>query len=315
MKNKTLLSLFLTLTMGLFVFNSCTSKDEASQGDEKASVSFEFDGNTLVSNTKGIPSDGEVVPDPLACVKNDVPMKVQIVVKNNTSLAETTIDMPVTTFNNKYKTNPYELPAGSYTVMSVIVYNANTPAQIIYSGVKSPSDLALFVPQGFLMEEQTFTVEKWTKPVVPVYVLCVKDYNATDFGMPKFEINRIEVSCFDVFFNVCDQYKEHFVGAGRISVLSADGSQVIYSDTFASGDIATICFANNLEIQDKDESYQIKVEFDSPYEAYSFTQVITVTDLLKFQQWTGWSSTMNAVHVILCDPQARDKALFYGYPK
>ena len=313
MKKKALWSLFLTLTMGLFVFNSCTSKDDVPQENEMASVSFEFDANILVSKSKAVDPGTVPVSNPTECADLNIPKSVQIVVKNNSGVA-TTINMPLALFNGKYKTNPYELPAGTYTVMSAIVYNTAIPSQIIYSGVKSPSTFAPFIPNGYLMESQTFTVLKYTKPTIPVYVLCVKDHNATDFGMPKFEVNRIEVTCFDLFFNVCDEYKEHFVGAGTIKVWTDVNGQpgaVLYSDTFGDGDIATVCFANNIEISnDASEKYIIQVVFTN-YPAYNFTQPLTVAQLLQFKQWTNWVSTMNAVHVELCDPRGT-KGIFFG---
>ncbi|MGL5787830.1 MAG: hypothetical protein ACRCX4_13595 [Bacteroidales bacterium] len=296
----------LLLLLGAFTFYSCSSKDDVPQGEDKTTVSFEFESNTLVE------SKANTNTDPVLCVESNVPMNMQIVVKNVATNIETTFSVPVSQLNGKYKTDPYELPAGAYKVMSVLVYNSSAPAHIIYAGVKTGAPFAMFVPAGYLMEEQEFALLKFTKPTVGLYVLCVKENNAADFGMPKFEISPIEVICFDLFFNVCDEFKEHFVGAGTISVLSAISDQVLYSDTFAEGNIGTICFANNLELPDRNELYKIKVDFNSPYQAYSFMQEITVEQLMYFQQWTNWDVSMNAVHVVLCDPQSTEKRIYEG---
>lgn len=307
------------LLMGTFVFYSCSSKDDVpAVDDEKSYVTFEFDANTLVSQTKAV--TGNEIPNPTTtlCLENKTPMSVQIVVKNSAGALTTIGPVTVSDFNGKLKTDPYELPAGTYTVMSVIVYNTSIPTQIIYSGVLEGAPFAKFVPNGYFMEKQTFEVLKYTKPTVSLYVLCAKSYTATEFGMPKFELNRIEVTCFDLFFNVCDQYSEHFVGEGTIKVWSNVNNQpgaTLYSDQFGEGNIATICFADNKEIQDLNESYFIQVIFNAPYAAYSFIQKISVVDLLKFKTWGNFDTSMNAVHVVLCDPKADPKVLFPGYQR
>lgn len=308
------------LLMGTFVFYSCSSKDDVpAVDDEKSYVTFEFDANTLVSQTKAV--TGNEIPNPTTtlCLENKTPMSVQIVVKNSAGALTTIGPVTVSDFNGKLKTDPYELPAGTYTVMSVIVYNTSNPSQIIYSGVLEGAPFAKFVPNGYFMEKQTFEVLKYTKPTVSLYVLCAKSYTATEFGMPKFELNRIEVTCFDLFFNVCDKYSEHFVGEGTIKVwdkLPNNGGKVLYSDEFGNGNIATICFSDNIEIKENaSETYQIQVIFNAPYAAYSFIQQISVEDLLKFKTWGNFDTSMNAVHVILCDPNANPKVLFPGYQR
>lgn len=305
------------LLMGTFMFYSCSSKDDGPAIEDNTSlVSFEFDANTLVSNTKAI--SGSETPDPTTtlCVDGSIPLTVLIKLKGPSGdlvLPE----LSVKSFNGILKTDPYELPSGDYTVMSVTVFNTSNPSQVIYSGVLDGAPFAKFVPDGYLMEKQSFKLLKYTKPTVKLYVLCARNYTATDFGMPKFELNRIEVTCFDLFFNVCDEYSEHFVGEGTINVwdkLPSNGGKVLYTDEFGSGNIATICFADNMENKnDASETYQIQVEFKAPYSAYSFIQQISVEDLLKFKIWSNFDNSMNAVHVVLCDPKANPKVLFPGY--
>ncbi|MGL4332695.1 MAG: hypothetical protein ACRCZQ_02725 [Bacteroidales bacterium] len=324
MKKKSLLSLFLALTMGLFLFNSCTSKDEAPQAEEMASLSFELDAGTIMPQTKAV-GDSVKLPGYDLCVSPNVPMKVLV----KLSGIATPLDLDVKLFGSVYKTDPYELEAKNYTVEYVTVYNPSNPSQVYYSGVMPGASFAPFIPAGYLMTQQQFTLLKYTKPTIKLYVLCAKGFKATDFGMPKFEINRLEVTCFDLFFNVCSETGEHFVGAGTIKVWSNVNDQpgaVLYSDTFnggtivngnptTAGDIATLCFANNLEIPDLNESYFVQIIFDAPYAGYNVLQKVTVADLIKFKQWKNWDPTMNAVHVTLCDPRANPKLFFIGYPE
>ncbi|MGL5732408.1 MAG: hypothetical protein ACRCX5_14970, partial [Bacteroidales bacterium] len=306
----------LTLLCGTFFFYSCSTKDDVpSVTDETASVTFEFDANTIASDTKGaLPSDPVAVPGVTLCNIDNVPMSVDIKLTGPNGVVNITAEQ-VKVFGDKLKTDPYELPAGEYTVNAVTVYNASTSA-VIYSGVKSPSTFSPFVPDGYFMDKQKFTLAKYTKPTVPFYVLCARDYNATDFGMPKFELNRIEVTCFDMFFNVCDKNGEHMVGVGTIKVYDKQNGTLLYSDAFdggtldsngnptTEGNIATLCFADDLTKDNATESYYIVVNFTNPNmlnSQHTFAGEATVADLLKFKNSPNWSVSMNALHLIVCD--------------
>lgn len=306
----------LTFVCSTFFFYACSTKDDVPQTtDETASVTFEFDANTIASETKGnLPTDPVAVPGITLCNTNNVPLSVDIKLTGPTGVVNI-IGEAVKEFNGKYKTNPYELPAGTYTVNAVTVYNAPT-STVIYSGVKTPSTFAAFVPAGYFMDQQTFTLAKYTKPTVPFYVLCARDYNATDFGMPKFELNRIEVTCFDMFFNVCDKNGEHMVGVGTIKVYDEENGTLLYQDAFdggvldddgnptSEGNIATLCFADDLTKDNATESYYIVVNFTNPDMLNSqntFAGEATVEDLLKFKDSPNWSVSMNALHLIICD--------------
>lgn len=302
--------------MGTFMFYSCSSKDDGPAVDEEKSyVTFEFDANTLISQTKAVTGDETPNPTTTLCVDGSIPLSVLI--KLNGPGGEIVLpELSVKSFNAILKTDPYELPSGTYTVMSVTVFNTSNPSQVIYSGVLEGAPFAKFVPDGYFMEKQTFEVLKYTKPTVSLYVLCAKNYTATEFGMPKFELNRIEVTCFDLFFNVCDKYSEHFVGEGTINVWSNVNNEpgaILYSDEFGNGNIATICFADNQEIGDLNESYFIQVKFNAPYNNFDVLQKITVADLLNFKAWSYFDTSMNAVHVVLCDPDG-PKVVFPGTP-
>lgn len=309
----------LTLLLTSFVFYSCSTKEDAPQSEETNPVTFEFDANMVVSKTAPADPGYVAVPGYELCKTPNVPMKVSI------KLAEVAdpIILDVKSFDGVYKTDPYELPANkTYTVSSVIVYNSVIPSQVIYSGVVSPSLLSTFVPgptsgpTSYFMGQQQFTVLPYTKPTVKLYVLCTKDYNATDFGMPKFEINRIEVTCFDLFFNVCTRTREHVVGQGTIEVYDQQGGKLLYSDDFnggavdqhgnptSAGNLATICFGDDLTKDNATESYYIKVIFTNPdmlNPNHIFSGVATVEDLLKFKQSPRWDVSMNALHLLVCD--------------
>ncbi|MGL5787829.1 MAG: hypothetical protein ACRCX4_13590 [Bacteroidales bacterium] len=305
----------LTLLVGTFMFYSCSTKEDAPQTEEMTSVSFELNANTISSGTKGeLPENPEVLPDPALCNEDNVPLSVDLKLTGPLGSVDIT-GLEVKEFNGKYKTDPYELPAGTYTVNAVTVYNSSS-STVIYSGVKSPSKFSPFVPAGYFMDQQQFTLLKYTKPVVAFYVLCAKNYNASDFGMPKFELNRMEVTCFDIFFNVCDKNGEHVVGTGSIKVYDREEGTLLYSDTFdggtldannnptSEGNIATLCFANDLTKDNASESYYIVVKFTNPNMLNTqsvFSGTATVEDLLKFKDSPRWDASMNALHLIVCD--------------
>lgn len=313
---KNILASLLTLVCGTFFFYSCSTKDDVPQvTDETASVTFEFDANTIASGTKGIlPTDPVPVPGITLCNTENVPLSVDIKLTGPKGVVSILAEQ-VKEFAGVYKTDPYELPAGEYTVNAVTVYNAST-STVIYSGVKSPSTFSPFVPDGYFMDEQKFTLLKYTKPTIPFYVLCAKDYNATDFGMPKFELNRVEVTCFDMFFNVCDKNGEHMVGVGTVKVYDKLNGTLLYSDSFdggvldndgnptTEGNIATLCFADDLTKDNATEKYYIVINFTNPdmlNSQHTFAGEASVEDLLKFKDSPSWNVSMNALHLIVCD--------------
>ncbi|MGL4332692.1 MAG: hypothetical protein ACRCZQ_02710 [Bacteroidales bacterium] len=315
MKNKLFPSLFLILLLGVFSF-SCTTRDEAAQSDETGSISFEFDANTLISQTKAV-GDSVPVNDYTLCKSTNDPLQVSI----ELSGVADPIVLDVKVFGGIYKTDPYELPAGTYTVNKVTVFSGS---QVYYSGVYPGGLLSKFVPVpatgSYLMGQQQFTLLKWTKPTIKLYVLCAKGFNATDFGMPKFEINRIEVTCFDIFVNVCDLNNEHIVGEGTVYLIPfgtplvgsvPDYSKALYKDNFnggtivngqptTEGDIATLCFPDNLQIPDNQEKYDLVFVINNSTGQKIFTQTVTVENLKKFKESDLWDPSMNAIHVEYC---------------
>ncbi|MGL4994091.1 MAG: hypothetical protein ACRC6R_08245 [Bacteroidales bacterium] len=297
-----LFSSFLFVAFVGSLATSCSSKDEIDNPTSKQEVVFQLDAKTVMDTKAAIEGYAE-------CLTDNSPMQVAIEL---TGPESKTINEFVSLYGDNYKTAPVLLKSGEYTVQSVTVYNGGN---VIYSGVSGISnplpEFATFIPSEYLMGVQKFTVNDYTKPTVPLYVLCAKGEPASKFGMPKFQINRIEVNCFDLFFNVCDpeQGNEHIVGSGIIQLWKEDGSVKLYEDSFGSENIATLCFADDLTITDNTtEKYLLVVRLNppAPLAAQTTIAVVSVDQLLRFKEvvatenTSGWDAEMNAVHVIVC---------------
>jgi len=283
---------FSAIALAIFAFNACSSKESPVDTGSGQEVTFQLDAKTIMETKAAVEGYTE-------CNSENVPMQVAIVLSGTENKV---IDQAVNLYGDNYKTAPVLLKSGDYTVESVTVYNGTT---VIYSGVKAPAEFATFIPTGYLMGEQKFTVTDYTKPTVPLYVLCAKGEPANKFGMPKFQINRVEVTCFDLFFNVCDPTRdnEHEVGEGTISVYDEKGGSLLYSDDFASGNIATLCFADDLTKENVEESYYIEVVLTNDFLAVNPTIIsgtATVEELLRYKEASNWNDDMNAIHVEYC---------------
>ncbi|MGL4994089.1 MAG: hypothetical protein ACRC6R_08235 [Bacteroidales bacterium] len=284
---------FGVIAFAIFAFNACSSKDSTEVPSSGQEVTFQLDAKTVMETKAAIAGYTE-------CNDTNIPLQVSIVLSGTEDVVIS--DEPVNLFGDNYKTAPILLKSGEYTVESVTVYNGTT---VIYSGVKAPAEFATFIPDGYLMGEQKFTVTDYTKPTVPLYVLCAKGEPANKFGMPKFQINRIEVNCFDLFFNVCDPTKgnEHEVGTGMISVYDKVDGNLLYSDEFGEGNIATLCFANDLTKLDAEEVYYIEVVLNNSFlvgTPVTLSGNATVEQLLKYKEASNWDEDMNAIHVQYC---------------
>lgn len=285
----------LTLLLGIFFFYSCTTKDDVPQVDENLSeVTFEFDAQKVFDSKAT-----EFTKDYYTCV-GDLTGKLEVLIDLN---GKTKLPDPIAVEllpNGKLKTAPQFLLSGDYTVNSVIVTLGGVP---IYAGVMPGANFATFIPNtNELMTNKTFTVTNYTKPTINLWVLCAKGENATNFGMPKFELNMVDVTCFDLFFNVCDENGEHQVGEGTIEVYSADGQTKYFTDEFGEGNIGTICFPDYRDISDNDaEKYMIKVTVDNTKSGKQvYTNVVSVNQLKNFKNEGHWNPAMNAIHVVIC---------------
>jgi len=294
-----LIQLALFSILSLF-FYSCNS-DETHQRDVRGQdVVFEFDANQIL-NTRAGDQDTECSPARNTLFMAEISLITPIGRSVRTGL--------VTISGGSLKSAPFFMEIGEYIVDNVTLFDGMIQ-RVAYSGVRPGGEYAKFIPphpeegNSYLMGEQTFSVNMYTKPNVSTYLLCANGEQASNFGMPKFEINSVEVGCFDIFFNVCDPNldNEHFVGSGVITLYDKEGDNrvAIMSDTFGEGDIATLCFVDNLTLYDDDESFYVEVVFDNDFLRQAqrvHGETLSVAQLKAFKsQEGGWNSEMNCVH-------------------
>lgn len=79
-------------------------------------------------------------------------------------------NMPLVVNSLSLKTEPIFLPSGSYTLTAARVTNETTT---LYRGVSLDEALHPFIPVGHRMGEQSFTLNSYTKPTLPLYLLCI----------------------------------------------------------------------------------------------------------------------------------------------
>lgn len=213
--------------------------------------------------------------------------------------------------NDKLKSDPIYLPVGTYTLLDARIYK---DGPVLYQAVMPESEFATFVPVQYHLGT-SFVVSSFTKPTVSTFLLCTKNHTAKEFGMPKFETQRVETYCFDLFVNVCDPAlnDEHFVGNGSVKVYSQEGGNLLWEDEdgFGDGKIATICFADYID--DPNEAYYIEIVLNNSFlgKPVKYAGTVPVSELLKFKALSGWDSSMNALHVELCP--GKDKCFFGQY--
>lgn len=312
--------LFFALLLGAFFYTGCSTNEQPVNPDSSNAVTFQFDAKK-VFDTKALTAIEGYQQCMGDIAINTMAVDITLVGPETKTLT----NVPVKLFGDNLKTDPIELKSGTYTVTNVIVYSGSTP---IYAGViddQNPATelplFASFIPSTELMGNKKFTLDNYTKPTITLFVLCAQKEPATNFGMPKFELNRIEVTCFDIFVNVCDQYGEHVVGEGTVYLMPhnansntamPDFSKALYQDDFnggtivngqptTAGDIATLCFPNNMEIADNEEVYDLVFYIKNALDQQIFTQTVTVENLLKFKESDLWDESMNAIHVEYCD--------------
>lgn len=211
--------------------------------------------------------------------------------------------------DGSYVTDPVTVDAGkTYTIKTLTITDDTNLSQVYFSGVDAGANFAPYVSQTL---PQTFTAAAFTKPLIDVWVLCARGFEPEKFGKPKFDINRVEVSCVPIFIDVCDRYGEDFVAEGTISLQKKDkatepapaeftGGKV--TDNLASGVISYLCFADDLDKADSTEWFLITVTYKDPNGAGNLTrtEVVSLDQLKKYKESPSWNGTYKFLDVLIC---------------
>lgn len=309
---KPILGSLLFLLSGLLAI-SCSNDSPSNQEQQSEEVTFEFDLNQVVDTKASVEPIEEA-----ACGGDELAEFAQtpysFVIKTHHVESGTEHELKGTlgTFNGKLKSDPIHLPTGTHKLLDAKVHKGGP---VLYQAVMPESKFAAFVPSQYHLGT-SFTVMSHTKPTVSTFMLCTTGHSSEEFGMPKFELQRVETYCFDLFVNVCDpsMNNEHFVGKGSIKVYSKEGGNLLWEDVdgFEDGKIGTICFADYLD--NPSESYYIEISLNNNFlnpKPQIYAGTVPVSELLKFKLVSQWSSSMNALHVQLCP--GKDTCFFGSY--
>lgn len=295
----------LFLLIGLAT-TSCSSDEGQSKTTDGNEVTFEFSANELLeSRAVTTQEDGRCSTTRSTLLMAEISFI--------TPSGQMTRSGAVALSGTSLKSAPIFMNSGTYTIDNVTLFDGLT-REVIYAGVRAGAPYAQFLPphpepgNSYLMGEETFTVTNYTKPTISTYLLCTNGEQASNFGMPKFQVNSVDVTCFEIFFNLCNPAlnNEHFVGEGTIAIYDKAGVDrtELMSDSFGEGDIATLCFADNLTLPDNEESYYIEVIFTNsflPLGERTHGRWVSVMELNDFKNPTGgWDEAMNCVHRIYC---------------
>ncbi|MGL4292032.1 MAG: hypothetical protein ACRCSQ_00395 [Bacteroidales bacterium] len=161
-----------------------------------------------------------------------------------------------------------------------------------------------FIPAGETLTKQ-FEVKKFEKPNIPVWVLCAYKQDPSEFGMSVFALQKKEVHRLPIFINLCDEYGDHTVAEGKLKIYDKTGTHKLFETKFASGMIDYLTFADDLDIDDKDEIYTLV--FDVPGRTDLNSYQVSVKDLKdyfieKTKETQLWNDQFNFIHID-CDSQ------------
>ncbi|MGL4332693.1 MAG: hypothetical protein ACRCZQ_02715 [Bacteroidales bacterium] len=299
------------LSIGVFfLLSGCSADSSSGQTEQTEPVVLEFSLNQISESKSDVTSLFAQCGTDLD-LDQRLPYSFVIRVLQKERNIEKEIKGVLGKFDDKLKSDPVFLPVGTYTLLDAKIMKSGP---VLYQAVMPGSELSPFVPVGSLLGN-TFSVLSFTKPTISTYMVCTTNYVAAQFGMPKFETQRVESYCFDLFVNVCNPAldNEHFVGKGTVKVYSKEGGNLLWEDKdgFDEGKIATICFADYLD--DPNDSYYIEVIVNNSFlsQPIKYAGVVPVAELLKFRSLPQWDVSMNALHIQLC-PE-KDNCFFGKY--
>lgn len=307
MKKRLINSVFgiMALCFG-FLFSCTNDTSDPVTTEGSVEVSFTLDAKTV---TKALVND---IGDCGASLDNgDLSLYLKL---KKDGVDEIIRTLPLKSYNGAIKTEPLELKAGNYVVeIATVSQTILSDTKVIYSGVNNTipaAPYAAFIPDNELMGVKSFKIGDdgyplYTKPTITLYVLCAQHEQASNFGMPKFLLNFTEVTCVNLFVNVCNPEKdgEHEVGIGSIKVYDKKDGKLLNTSDFGEGILGTICFADNLSTEDRDETFYLELTLTNDFLEKSplvFTGTVTVEQLLAYANASAWDESKNLFHIVYC---------------
>ena len=317
---KLFLSLFSLLAVALLT-PSCTNEKEVNPADATAEVSFEVNllGNPneetkAYTNDLGKCATQEELQDLAAAGK----------LMLHFTIGTTTHDVKIIWNGSKFISAPLLLSAGTYSVSAATVTDGS--GTLLFSGVANSSPYASYVPEllpkTFTIGTEAGNIPLYQKSILDLYMLCVLNETPEKFGFVKWNIHFSKLYCVPFIINKCANTGEDFVATGTITVKNgtydektftpATGKEspkwavVNKTDNFpTTNGVGYLCFADNYDIDNTIEYYQITLNITSPTSvAETIVGYASVAALLQYNNATNnnaWNATQNTIHLDFCN--------------
>ena len=317
---KLFLSLFSLLAVALLT-PSCTNEKEVNPADATAEVSFEVNllGNPneetkAYTNDLGKCATQEELQDLAAAGK----------LMLHFTIGTTTHDVKIIWNGSKFISAPLLLSAGTYSVSAATVTDGS--GTLLFSGVANSSPYASYVPEllpkTFTIGTEAGNIPLYQKSILDLYMLCVLNETPEKFGFVKWNIHFSKLYCVPFIINKCANTGEDFVATGTITVKNgtydektftpATGKEspkwavVNKTDNFpTTNGVGYLCFADNYDIDNTIEYYQITLNITSPTSvAETIVGYASVATLLQYNNAginNAWNATQNTIHLDFCN--------------
>ena len=339
------------MTLGLFAASCSSDEDPQLVNPEKTGeISFGFNlGDNPGVETRGGETtplqNGEgacATPEKLQSLAQAGKLQANLTILHETAPLPTpnpqTYTVKIIWTGSKYISEPLLLPAGKYQLQQVTISDITTPASpiVLFSGVSAGASYASYVletlPKKFIIGTETATgytsYPLYEKSTIDLYVLCVKNETAKNFGFIKWNIHFNKLYCVPFAVNICDNTGEDQVGTGTITIKNGSysgGTQTngvwtggnfapastgvkINTNTPFGKDankgvkLGSLCFLDNYEIDNANEWYQITLNITSPV-VKTIVGYANVNTLIQYNTSldNAWDAANNFIHLQFCD--------------
>ncbi|MGL4292679.1 MAG: hypothetical protein ACRCSQ_03760 [Bacteroidales bacterium] len=315
------ISLTLMSILMLMLFTPGCSVDKNIDPDAQATLAFELnltDNFNLQSKSSS--------EDPAVCASTQELIDLANARKLylNITIDAKTQTKKIIWNGSKFISDPVELSAGDHTITEATIVKENSG--IVFSAVNTGAEYAPFVPETL---PKTITIGSapgnipvYQKTLVNLYLLCVQKETPEKFGFVKWNIHFTKLHCLPFIINACNKTGEHFVASGNISIKNGTYRDNIFTPAtgeekpnkwavintnkrFPTGPskLPELCFADNYEIANDIEYYQITLNIERPVPA-QYIAYANVSTLLRYKDTSennAWDKQNNVLHLNFCD--------------
>ena len=252
--------LFLMLLSIPLLFASC----EKQVATQEAEVAFTVNDNGPALSKK---DSGEQIPV-LECIDGEA-TSVEVVIDGTSYMLE------VLNLEGNTITQSLKLPTGDHIISSFVVFNED--GEIMWVTPMAGSDYAVMWPDLSNLD-LTFTVEDFTKAVVPIDVLCFREADIVAFGYSWFQFHAFESKPLCFFGDICSKFYEDFndakgpyngqvaghdfIALFTVEVFGPDGELMSSATNVGVEDLnQPVCleYLDDLEVADEEYTFLISI--------------------------------------------------------